>query len=260
MDPGSRRLHSLAAGVLVDVEPEVAVRAAADAGWPACGIWFDPATWTARRTSEVRRILDDTGTTALDIEPIIVGSRTDPTDALIEAGAALGARFVLFTSVSDDWPVVTERFARACDRAAPAGITVVCEFLPIFPLATLDRALSIVRSVERPNAGVLVDNLHLRSAGLTPAALDGLDPALLPYLQVCDAPLEAPQDPVALVTEARDGRLWPGEGALPIDELLAAVPGVPLSYEVRSSTDRERFADPRERAAHGWAAVAHLRG
>lgn len=253
------RLHSLAAGVLVDTDPVVAVRAAAAAGWPATGIWFDPDSWTAQRTRDLRRVLDDTGIVALDIEPIIVGTATDPTDALIDAGAELGARFVLFTSLSDDWPMVTERFARACDLAAAASMSVVCEFLPIFPLATLDRALDIVQSAGRPNAGVLIDGLHLRSAGLTPAALARIDPAMFPYIQVCDAAATTPTDRGELVDEARHGRSWPGEGGLPVEDLMTVIGDVPVSYEVRSRVDRERFPDPFDRAAHGWTSIAHLR-
>ena len=124
---------------MIDIPPADVVSAAAAAGWPACGIWFDPDVWTDAGEREIRRRLDDTGVVPLDIEPIIVAPGPDPTDRLVQAAAALGARFILFTSRVGDWPLVIERFGRACDLAAAADprITVVYEFLPIFPLATI---------------------------------------------------------------------------------------------------------------------------
>lgn len=249
----SARLISLAAGVMIEHPPEVVVSAAAAAGWPACGIWYDPETWSAVRLREVRNRLDDTGVIALDIEPIIVGPGPDPTAGIVEAAIALDTRFILFTSRIDDWSTVIDRFGRACDLAAPAGITVVCEFLPIFPLATLADAARVVASAQRPNSGVLIDNLHLRSSGATPDDVAGYDGSLFPYLQIADAPLIAPHN---LLDEALNGRSWPGEGGLPIAKLEALIPGVPISYEVRSKVLRDGLPDPFERAAYARARIA----
>lgn len=254
------RLLSLAAGVMIDVPPAEVVSAAGAAGWPACGIWFDPEVWSDAAEREIRSRLDATGVVALDVEPIIVGAGPDPTDRLVDAAAALGARFILFTSRSDDWPHVIERFGYACDRAAAADprITVVCEFLPMLPLASLADAARVVREAGRPNAGILVDNLHLRSSGAVPSDLATYDRALFPYVQIADAPLQAPQGPAALYEEALHGRSWPGECELPIADLLAVLPDVPISFEVRSRDTRERWPDPVERARAGWERVRHL--
>lgn len=254
------RLHSIAAGVMIDVAAEVAVAAAAAAGWPAAGIWFDRATWSPARQRALQRVLDGEGIVALDIEPIIIGPHGDDAEAIVEAGAALGARNVLFTSRIDG-PIVVERFALACDLAAQAGMTVACEFLPMMAIDSLAKALDIVRCADRPNGGVLVDNLHLRSVGSTPADIARVaaaDPALFPYVQIADAPAAAPEGMPALIDEALNGRWWPGEGDLPVDDLLAALPDIPISYEVRSSWLRERFPDPVARAEYGWSRVAHL--
>lgn len=93
------RLLSLAAGVHPTLPPADMVTAAAGAGWPACGIWFDGATWTSATTKEVKKRLDDTGVIALDMEPIIPADGADDyAEQLIEAAAEVGARFILFTS------------------------------------------------------------------------------------------------------------------------------------------------------------------
>jgi len=252
------RLLSLAAGTLPEFAPAEAVVAAAAAGWPACGIWFDPATWTERVSREVRRRLDDAGLIALDIEPVIASSNGDSGEALVEAGAAIGARFVLFTSRDPDRGRTIERFARICDLAAVAGIAVVCEFLPIFTLRTLADALEVVRVAARPNSGVLVDNLHLSRSGGSVADLDSIPRELFPYLQIADAPAARPTEFSGLFEEAMNGRLLPGQGGLPIVSLLAAVPDVPISFELRSRSVRERWPDATERARAVHAAVTHL--
>jgi sugar phosphate isomerase/epimerase len=196
----------------------------------------------------VRRRLDDTGLVALDIEPVILGPDGDPGDRLIDVAAEIGARHVLVASRWDDPVVVTERFAALCDRAAPHDITVVLEFLPIFGIRTLTEAVAIVIEAARPNGGVLVDTLHLARSGGSPADLVTVDPALLPYLQVADAPATVPVDLASLVDEARYGRLLAGDGVLPIREVTEAVPSVPLSFELRSRALHQTYPDPEDRA------------
>ena len=120
------RLLSISAGVHPDLSPADMVSAAASAGWPACGIWFDGDTWSDRTTNEVRRRLDDTGIVALDVEPIIPADGSDDHAArLVEAAARLGARFVLFTSRLKDHGATAARYAEVCAMAEPHGITVV---------------------------------------------------------------------------------------------------------------------------------------
>jgi sugar phosphate isomerase/epimerase len=248
------RTLSLAAGVMTDIGPVEMVEVSAAAGWPACGIWYDHSTWTSQTTREVRRRMADTGLSVLDMEPIIPSDgRADNGEALIDAAADIGAPFVLFASRLSDTAASVERFRRLCEHARPAGVTVVCEFLPIFPVNTLDLAVEIVRCSEARNAGVLVDNLHLSRSGGTVNDVKDLGTVLFPYVQIADAPMTIPTTPADLAWEAMKGRSCPGEGALPIAELLAALPEVPISFEIRSEKLLEDFPDPVERAAHVWS-------
>jgi sugar phosphate isomerase/epimerase len=234
---------------MLDVGPAEFVAVAARAGWPAVGVWFDPATWTDRTTSDVRQVLDDTGTIALDIEPVILGPEGDIGDHLIDAAFGVGARHVLVASRLADHRAVTERFAALCDRAATAGVLVVLEFLPIFGIRDLSDALRVVEGAARPNGGVLVDALHLDRSGGSPDELTRIPRGLLPYLQVADAPA-APADCTlaGLVDEALHGRLLLGDGRLPLLELLDSVPDVPLSFELRSRELMATHPDPADRA------------
>ena len=101
----------------------------------------------------------------------------------------------------------------------------------------------------RANAGVLVDTLHLARSGGTSADLAFINPARLPYLQLADAPAVPPDATVrGLLYEAIDARLLPGDGGLPLVDVLRMVPHVPVSVELRSAALRTTHVDPVERA------------
>ncbi len=251
------RLVSLAAGTVLDVGPADAVGVAAAAGWPAVGLWFDPATWTDATTREVHGRLDATGVVALDIEPIILGRGSDGGERLLDAAAALGVPFVLMASGGADDDRVIARLAELADHAeanAP-GVRIVLEFLPIFSVSSLGQAVAIAERVGRPEVAVLVDTLHLARSGGSPADLATVDARLLPYLQLADATASTPADLAGLRDEALHGRLLPGEGVLPLNDVLRAVPDVAVSVELRSSALMSAFPDPTERASAVLAAT-----
>jgi sugar phosphate isomerase/epimerase len=248
--PMTDRLLSLAAGTILDVGPAAAVEVAAAAGFPAVGSWFDPATWTDATGRAVAAALAATGLVALDIEPVILGRGDDHGERIIEAARAVGARHVLVASGPAPRAEVVDRLGELAAAAASAapGLVLVLEFLPIFTVGDLRAAVDVVSELAAPNVGVLVDTLHLDRSGGTAGELAGVDPALLPYLQLADAPAARPGDAVALRDEALHGRLLPGDGSLPLRDVLAAVPGVPVSVELRSRALTERYPDPVERA------------
>lgn len=244
---------------MTDIGPADMVSVSARAGWPACGIWYDHQAWDATTTREVRRRLDDTGLSVLDVEPIIPSdARDDHGEALIDVAAELGANFVLFASRLTELDVSVERYRQLCAHAATSGITVACEFLPLFPVKNLSLAVQIVERSGATNSGVLVDNLHLARSGASVADVVTHDRSLFPYVQIADAPAVAPATMAELGWEAMNGRSCPGEGELPITELLSAVPDVPISFEIRSAKLIEDFPDPFERAAHVWARCRSL--
>jgi sugar phosphate isomerase/epimerase len=252
------RLLSLAAGTVLDLQPPAAVDVAATAGFGAVGVWYDPDAWSAARAREVSRRLDGTGLVALDIEPVILGRAVDPGEAVIDAAAEIGARHVLVAGGPAEPATVAERFGALCDRGLDAGTIVVLEFLPIFPVGSLAVAARIVEQAARPNGAVLVDTLHLARSGGRPSDLGGVPRRLLPYLQVADAPRESPSTTEALREEALHARLLPGDGGLPLAQTLAEVPGVPLSFELRSRDLMTSYPDPLDRARAVRAAGERL--
>ena len=83
--------------------------------------------------------------------------------------------------------------------------------------------------------------------------------SLFRYAQICDASpdMPGPGDTPALIREARTGRLLPGEGALPLAELVAAVPdSLPLAVEAPCRATADLPAA--ERAKRAYQALSAL--
>lgn len=254
------RLTSLAAGTVPEIGPAETVSVAAMAGFAAAGIWVDLATWTAEVTADVCRRLDDTGLAALDAEVIRLRADRDLADArrVLDLAAAVGARFGLVVSQDPDLGRTAAQYAELCEYGVAVGVRPVLEFMRFMTVRTLPEAVDVVARGGHPAGAVLVDALHLDRGGDGPAAVAALDPALLPYAQLCDAPATHPPAD-GLVVEALDGRLLPGDGDLPLDNLIAALPAeAPFSMELRSAVLRTGHPDPAERARVVLAATTRM--
>ncbi|MEM8747974.1 MAG: sugar phosphate isomerase/epimerase [Actinomycetota bacterium] len=249
------RLLSLAAGTVPELTPVEIVSVAAEAGWPATGLWFDGASWNDDTTRGVRRALDDTGIRALDLEPIFITPDGDHGERLIDVAASVGASNLLAVGLGIEAPALIGRLGELGDRAADAGVTVALEFGRLFATHDLGAALDVVGRAGSSGLAVLVDALHLARSGGSPDDVSGVDPALLPYVQVCDATAEPTSD---LRADALDDRLLPGDGELPLSELVALLPAhTALSVELRSAQLRADF-EPLERARRVLAATRSL--
>jgi len=112
------RLLSLASGVVPELSPVATAEAAARGGWPAVGLWVEPAEWTAQTTRDVREALQAGGLEVLDVE--VVWLQPGPPDPgherIIDVGAEVGARNVLVVSSDPDHGAATAKFARLCGR------------------------------------------------------------------------------------------------------------------------------------------------
>ncbi len=239
----SPRTLSLAAGTVLDCAPDRAVEVAAEAGFDAVGLWFDPAAWSDATTVRVERALATAGIGALDIEPVILGRGADGGERLIDTAGRLGVANVLVASGPAPRDEVVRRVAGLAEIAAAVpGLMLALEFLPIFTIATLGEALRVIEEIGAANVGVLVDTLHLDRSGGSPDDLADCDRARFPYLQLADAGDRRPTTPAELREEALHGRLLPGDGVLPLARTLAALPGIP--YRSNCARDHSTSATP----------------
>jgi sugar phosphate isomerase/epimerase len=264
---------SLAHLTVLDTTPPELVTVAAAAGFRTIGIRLTATPSVGVPPYDILRDgpilretllrLADTGVSVLDTEFL----RFEPDqpvgvpEGFLEVSARLGAKNVLVMSAEPDEGRTIERFGDLCDRAARYGLQVCLEFAVYTGVRTLAHAAQVVAKAKRPNASVLVDALHFSRSGGIPAHIGQVDPALLRYAQICDASADvpAPTDTPALIREARTGRLLPGEGALPLAELVAALPaGVPLAIEAPCRATAELPAV--ERARRAYRALSGLVG
>ena len=256
---------SLAHLTVLDTTPPELVSVAAAAGFRTIGIRLTatpsvgvPPYDILREgplLRETLRRLDDTGVSVLDTEFL----RFEPEhpvgipEGFLEVSARLGARNVLVMSAEPDEGRTVERFVELCDRAAAYGLQVCLEFAIYTGVRTLAHAAHVVARSKRPNASVLVDALHFSRSGGWPTHVVQVDPSLFRYAQICDAgaDMPAPHDTPALIREARTGRLMPGDGVLPLRDLVTALPaGLPLAVEAPCQALNALPALERARRAH----------
>jgi sugar phosphate isomerase/epimerase len=235
---------SLAHLSVLDATPPELVSVAAAAGFRTIGIRLSatpsvgiPPYDMLGDTPVMRETLArlaDTGISVLDVEFL----RFEPEisagipEGFLEAGARLGARYVLVMSAEPLEARTLERFCDLCDRARQYELHVCLEFAIYTGVRTLADAARLVKQSGRSNASVLIDALHFSRSGGMPSDIGNVDASLLRYAQICDAVAAIPTAASDLIREARTGRLLPGEGALPLSELVAALPKtIPLAVE-----------------------------
>ena len=220
------------------------VRHAVEAGFDAVGLRVDLDPPSNAEVRELRTALDDLASGLLDVEVVRLGTYDHSTmERVVEVAGALGAQHLLTVSDSDDDGATTAALAELAAAATERGVRVVVEFMRFTGIGTLQQAFHIVEATGDPTIGVLVDPLHLARSGGHPSDLAHVDTSRLAYVQLCDAAATPPPGGLdALVEEARHRRVLPGLGALPLEELLTAVPHVPVSVEVHDDEARSRYS------------------
>lgn len=237
---------SLAALSLIYTNPVEAVKAASAAGFRSVGLRLAAIPGSGvdngllenpGRLRELRRALDGEGMRLLDAEVF----RFSPADGvltperpMLEAASELGARFVGITSYERDLPRNADLLGQLAATAREYRLSCLIEFMGFSGIRTLREARMVVDQSGAENAHVLVDPLHVSRTGTPLGELADLPPRYLPVAQICDADRDAVEpDPAKARAEAVWARLAPGTGALPLTDLIRALPpGIPLSVEV----------------------------
>ena len=234
----------LAPTTLMDASALDLIEAARDAGYDGLGLRlhpspklpYHPVVGDAPLIGRMKRALSDAKLQVLDIYTYYLQPATKLDDFIpsLALGAELGAGYALVQGADPDWSRLVDHFAGFCERARRFGLAASLEFVPQRDLATLGEALRLIAESGQPNAVICVDPLHLARGGGTPADLRHLDPRLLPYIQFSDGVLAAGEPDLALAKRIGIGeRRLPGQGTLPLAELLEIVPDdLPLSVEV----------------------------
>jgi sugar phosphate isomerase/epimerase len=220
------------------VSPRVAASTPGEEPWPM--------TAGSPMLEETVRRLDDTGIRVLAVEVVRIDpdTRREDYERALESGAKLGARYVTVNSYDPDIERASETFAALTADARPYGLRPLIEPIVYTQVSNLDEALYIAE--RSGGGGILLDTLHFQRYGGRLEQLRSVDPQLLSYVQLCDAPLMPPSglprphrlprgqstDGTDLQLESRAMRLLPGDGELPLADFLAALPeAIPVSVE-----------------------------
>ncbi|KEA65791.1 Sugar phosphate isomerase [Marinobacterium lacunae] len=225
--------------------PEI-ISVAADAGYDAVGLRLLPSTpgGIYHPLIEDRALLErtltrmrDTGIRVFDLEIVRIGPQFDVNalQAFLDTGAELGAQCILVAGDDPDIARFSDNFAQFCDLCRPYGMKPNLEFMPWTEVKDLRQALDIVNSIDRPNAGVLIDAIHFDRSGSRTSDIDTIPLSQLHYAQICDAPAEKPDTEAGVIRAAREERLLPGQGGIPLEAIFGRLPkDLPICVEIPS--------------------------
>lgn len=221
------------------------IRVARETGWD--GVFL--------REEHIRRYLEQGYSVAslrqalAGLEPVNIGALADverwlPADhgamlaeasALTELAATVGASFIqLLTgpvqpggpypgpgglSRAERRTVTAQALRSVAALGAGRGIRYYLEPIAWTPLASLAEAVEAIDAADSDNLGLVLDFWHLWQAGTSPDEIARLDPRLIAGVDFADSlgPAGAPSPDQA------SRRVWPGEGAIPLREWVAAV-------------------------------------
>lgn len=241
--------------------PPELVDAAASRGYASVGVRVHPATPSEARypmtegspmAAQTLARLQDVGLTVFDVEVFTLDGTRGREDWLpvLEAGAFLGAQVLNVIGGDEQRNRLIDRLSELVRDARTFGITPLIEPISYQKVDTFGAAASVA---ERTSCGIMLDVLHFVRAGGTVGELEAAPAGTVQLIQLCDGPAEVPRleaparmplgqdtDGSARQIESRARRLVPGEGDFPLDEILAKLPGVPISVEVPDVANVER--------------------
>jgi sugar phosphate isomerase/epimerase len=188
----------------------------------------------------------------------------DPPDEVqcFDAASTLGASIVNVTHYlgrSQPRNVMAVALAGVCRRAAPLGLQISLEFFPDCGLPDIAFAQSVIEACGEANASLLLDVFHLDRSGGTVDDIRRLPPGAIAGIQLSDRLRPSPGTPHVPF----GGRLLPGEGELPLRELVEAAlensPPATLDIEVLNeemqNLSPQQTADQLAAAATVWRAT-----
>lgn len=176
--------------------------------------------------------------------------------------AELGAPTVLVCSSVrpdsiDDVDLSALQLSHLGDLAAEVGVTIAYEALAWGRhVNRVAQAWRIVEAAAHPSVTLAVDTFHMLSRGDGAKALAGVPGDRIGFLQVADAPVLD----MNVLEWSRHHRCFPGQGTMPIADLVGAVLDAgytgPVSLEVFSDVVRE--APVADTAQDAFRSLAYL--
>lgn len=256
------RIWSLAYLTAAPLTPPEAITLAAELGYDAVGLRALPAAPGGEASpliedrallAETRRRAASTGIVVFDMEIVRIGPgfTRESIEPFLGVCGALSAQAVLVAGDDPDEARLTASFAMFCEAAASYGLTADLEFMPWTAVRDCRTARRIVEAAGQPNGRVLVDALHVARSTTGLDDLSALPRGMMSYAQICDAPAGIPPTVDGLIHTARQERLLPGDGGIPLRDIFRALPAdLPISIEIPN------VAAKAENGVRKWADMA----
>ncbi len=245
------------------------VRAAAAAGFAAIGVWAKDVQGCPGGLAAAGTVVREGGLAVPEFLVLREFQMLTP-ERRVQAFAEAEALFGLMRGIGadtllacgttapggdGDLDAVAQDLRDLADLAARHGMRIAYEFLAwaawIKDIAT---AWEVVRRADRENAGLILDTFHIFKAGSRLEDLEPVPPHRIFGVHLVDAPDLA----LDVLQVSRHHRLFPGEGVLPIPDLVQRVQakGYTGFYSLEIFND-EYWR--RERGALAEAGMASLR-
>jgi sugar phosphate isomerase/epimerase len=221
-------------------------------GYPAFSLKDD-----LRLRRDLRTALDDSGVSISLGEGMVIFPESEVTElaADLDVMAELGVAQINTLSFDKDRNRTFDQLAALTELAAARGISTTVEMAPgltVGDLATVLAAVDHCRGLR-----VTVDTMHWGRSGYGAAELRELGAEHIGYLQLSDT-TRTPRM-TSYLKEARYERMAPGDGELPLAEMLDAVPAeVVVGLEIPMRALAESGVGPAERLRPCVAAAHDL--
>lgn len=211
------------------------IQAVADTGWAGMGLAQDDLL-VLRDEPGFATLAESIGTAGLrhvEVEILTdwweTGAKRTASDTmralLVDAAAELQARHIkigtAFGTALDSIDPLVSPLRDLADHAADRDVRLAIEAMPFSMVSSVPMAADLVRAVDRPNCGVLVDSWHVFRAHTAIADLrSSLSSDILFGVELDDA-AETVQG--TLFEDTRDRRRFCGEGAFDLIGLIQAL-------------------------------------
>ena len=207
---------------------------------------------------EVRRCLADTGLQVASVMSFWITPETKAAEfePAVDTAAAIGAQSIQAVCHDPDSARAKSNFGALCRMAAARKLKVALEFMPYSSVRSLGEARKFLADAGQANAGLCIDALHFYRSGSSAEELAKLERSAFALVQFCDAPRVAPSAD-KLRAEARSGRLYPGDGELPLDEFFDALPAGCL-IDIEAPCAADIALTPEQKAKNAAAAMGRF--
>ena len=211
------------------------IAAASAAGFKALEIWAAKmdAYLEDHSVEELKALLDEVSLQPASINSIEFITFRSPEDyeavkarcrELCELARALGCEKIVVvpspTPKSATWDAIRGESVRVLrelsDIAHPYGVRLAFEFLgfPWCSVRTLAQCWEIVKETQRANVGLVIDTCHFYAGGSELSAIRQVEPQKVFIFHINDVEDRPPET----IEDAH--RLLPGEGVIPLDDIL----------------------------------------